>query len=30
MSEAKQPVFSMTGFARIAGRVSETLDFLSA
>jgi len=25
MSEAKQPVFSMTGFARIAGRVSETL-----
>ena len=27
MSEAKQPVFSMTGFARIAGRVSETLGF---
>jgi uncharacterized protein (TIGR00255 family) len=27
MSEAKQPVFSMTGFARVAGRVSETLGF---
>jgi uncharacterized protein (TIGR00255 family) len=27
MTEAKQPVFSMTGFARIAGRVSETLGF---
>ena len=27
MSEAKQPVYSMTGFARIAGRVSETLGF---
>jgi uncharacterized protein (TIGR00255 family) len=27
MSEAKQPVFSMTGFARMAGRVSETLGF---
>jgi uncharacterized protein (TIGR00255 family) len=27
MSEAMQPVFSMTGFARIAGRVSETLGF---
>jgi uncharacterized protein (TIGR00255 family) len=27
MREAKQPVFSMTGFARIAGRVSETLGF---
>ncbi len=27
MSEMKQPVFSMTGFARIAGRVSETLGF---
>ena len=27
MSEAKQPVYSMTGFARMAGRVSETLGF---
>jgi len=27
MSEAKQPVYSMTGFARVAGRVSETLGF---
>jgi uncharacterized protein (TIGR00255 family) len=27
MSEATQPVSSMTGFARIAGRVSETLGF---
>lgn len=27
MSEGKQPVFSMTGFARIGGRVSETLGF---
>jgi uncharacterized protein (TIGR00255 family) len=27
MTEAKQPVYSMTGFARIAGRVSETLGF---
>ncbi|MGB9032748.1 MAG: YicC/YloC family endoribonuclease [Acidobacteriaceae bacterium] len=27
MSDAKQPVYSMTGFARIAGRVSETLGF---
>jgi uncharacterized protein (TIGR00255 family) len=27
MTEAKQPVFSMTGFARIAGRVSESLGF---
>jgi uncharacterized protein (TIGR00255 family) len=27
MTETKQPVFSMTGFARIAGRVSETLGF---
>jgi uncharacterized protein (TIGR00255 family) len=27
MSEARQPVFSMTGFARIAGRVSDTLGF---
>lgn len=27
MSEAKQLVYSMTGFARIAGRVSETLGF---
>jgi uncharacterized protein (TIGR00255 family) len=25
--DSKQPVFSMTGFARIAGRVSETLGF---
>jgi uncharacterized protein (TIGR00255 family) len=25
--EARQPVYSMTGFARIAGRVSETLGF---
>jgi len=27
MTEAKQPVYSMTGFARIAGRVSETVGF---
>jgi uncharacterized protein (TIGR00255 family) len=27
MSDAKQPVFSMTGFARITGRISETLGF---
>lgn len=27
MTDAKQPVYSMTGFARIAGRVSETLGF---
>jgi uncharacterized protein (TIGR00255 family) len=27
MTQGKQPVFSMTGFARIAGRVSETLGF---
>lgn len=27
MSQAKQPVYSMTGFARVAGRVSETLGF---
>jgi uncharacterized protein (TIGR00255 family) len=27
MTEVKQPVYSMTGFARIAGRVSETLGF---
>jgi uncharacterized protein (TIGR00255 family) len=27
MSEDRQPVFSMTGFARIAGRVSDTLGF---
>jgi len=27
MSDARQPVFSMTGFARVAGRVSETLGF---
>jgi uncharacterized protein (TIGR00255 family) len=27
MTEAKQPVYSMTGFARITGRVSETLGF---
>ncbi|HEX4038206.1 MAG TPA: YicC/YloC family endoribonuclease [Acidobacteriaceae bacterium] len=27
MSEVRQPVFSMTGYARVAGRVSETLGF---
>ncbi len=27
MSEAQPPVYSMTGFARVAGRVSETLGF---
>lgn len=27
MNDAKQPVFSMTGFARISGRVSEILGF---
>lgn len=27
MSETKQPVYSMTGFARVAGRASETLGF---
>jgi uncharacterized protein (TIGR00255 family) len=27
MTDAKQPVYSMTGFARVAGRVSETLGF---
>jgi len=27
MSEPKQPVYSMTGFARVAGRVTETLGF---
>lgn len=27
MSEAKLPVYSMTGFARVTGRVSETLGF---
>ena len=27
MSDAKRPVYSMTGFARVAGRVSETLGF---
>ncbi len=27
MTDARQPVYSMTGFARVAGRVSETLGF---
>ena len=27
MTDPKQPVYSMTGFARVAGRVSETLGF---
>ena len=27
MTEARQPVYSMTGFARVAGRVSDTLGF---